>query len=79
MIALVRATPAHAEARLEQLTVRGHGGVAIAIWTEGWSDPGTPPRQGRVSGMDTWIERDGGWRIIATREARDAPQGSASP
>ena len=68
MIALVRGTPPHAEARLERLVVRGFGDTAIAIWTEAWSDPGTT---GAVSGVDTWMRREGEWRIVATREARD--------
>ena len=69
MIALVRSSPAHAEATLDRLVVRGRGDVAISVWTESWRDPG---KSGVVSGMDTWMRQDGQWRIIATREARDA-------
>ncbi len=74
MIALVRGTPAHAEARLERLVVRGRGEVAVAVWTESWRDPGKggPDKTGVISGMDTWMRQNGVWRIIATREAKDA-------
>ena len=69
MIALVRGAPPHAEAWLERLVVRGFGDTAIAVWTEGWRDPGA---SGTVSGVDTWMKRDGGWRVVAAREAKDS-------
>jgi hypothetical protein len=69
MVALVRTGPRHAAARLAALEVRQFGDTAVAVWTEAWTDPGGG---GSTSGIDTWQRRGGRWRVIATREARNA-------
>lgn len=70
MIAIVGKERPHDGATLDRLTVRQFGDTAIALWTESWTDRAPAPKTGTTHGMDTWVRRDGKWRIIATREVR---------
>jgi hypothetical protein len=73
LMAFVARDVRRATARLDRVSVRFFGDVAIVTWKESWTAPGTTAAAGRLGGVDTWAKRRGRWRIIATVEAHLAP------
>ena len=72
MAALVRADRPRATARLDRAHVAFFGDTAIVRWAESWTshDPARP--RGALFGTDSWVRRDGRWRIVASHEGRRA-------
>lgn len=73
LMAFVARDVRRATARLDSVSVRFFGDVAIVTWKESWTAPGAKVAAGRLGGVDTWARRGGRWRIIATAEAHLVP------
>lgn len=71
-VAAIAKAPRMTSSRLIEVEVRQFGTIAIVLWREGWHErPGTPEAQS--VGTDTWLLRDGRWRVVASQEARMPP------
>ncbi|MEH3035838.1 MAG: nuclear transport factor 2 family protein [Sphingomonas adhaesiva] len=73
LIDTVRRDDRRATARLDRATVRILDGVATVAWQESWTAPGAAVAAGRLAGVDTWVKRGRGWRIVSTVETRPTP------
>jgi hypothetical protein len=57
-----------ASSALIRSEVRQFGDTAVVRWHERWRDPAGV--EGQAFGTDTWLRRDGRWRIVASQETR---------
>lgn len=73
LIASVAQDSRRATSMLDRANVRFFGDVAVVTWAESWTAPSLSVPAGRLAGVDTWVKRDGLWRIIATAESRLQP------
>ncbi len=69
---MIAGTPASAAEfisnRLNAVTVRFYGDTAVAQGSETWERRHGPMTRGRFVWTDTWIRRDGRWRIVASED-----------
>ena len=73
MLAMVRATPHQASAKITSIVVRRHGDAAIALGTE--EDTTSPPvRVSHREWLDTWRRSGKGWLLIASAEVEPGPR-----
>ena len=60
--------PAFISNRIGPVTVRFYGDAAVAQGSETWERRSGEPRKGRFVWTDTWIRRDGVWKIVASED-----------
>ncbi len=66
MVDLIRGAPQeYISNRLDGMTVKFYGDVAIAQGSETWERRTQLPKKGRFVWTDTWMLRGGKWQIIA--------------